>query len=216
MAIRLGGVWHSQNSAPMQPTVSPLDDRRGEQWQEVATPANAEHFQRLLTFTNVVLAVCERLGVSPTLSGSLAVLAYTQQPTIMVDDVDLACSEREFSRLSEALTHQGTHCQITTWHVLQARQDGMKVEFDSTEYWMAGLSGRYRRLDTGRNVVRVVDLDDLRELYRRGIQDLEAKFDEASQTKLRHMQSRYELLARPGRGPEGVTEAGQQKCGTDA
>lgn len=196
MAIRLGGVWLSQDAGPMPATASPLGDGRGEQWQEIVAPANAEHFQRLLSFTNVVLAVCERLGVSPTLSGSLAVLAYTHQPTITVDDVDLACSEWEFSRLSAALTHQGIHCQTTTWHVLQAHQDGMKVEFDSTEYWMSGLSGRYRRLDTGRYVVRVVDQDDLRELYRRGIQDLQEKLDQASHTKLKHMRSRYELLAR--------------------
>lgn len=179
----------------MQIAPSSLNDGRGEQWREIVAPANAEHFRRLLTFTNVVLAVCERLDVSATLSGSLAVLAYTQQPAIIVDDVDLACSEQEFPRLSAALTNHGIHRRITSWHVLQAHQNGMKVEFDSTEHWMSGLSGRYRRLDTGRYVIRVVDRDDLRELYRRGIQDLAGKFDEASQAKLNHMRSRYELLA---------------------
>lgn len=195
MAIRLGAMWHSEDSAPMHATESG-PNARGEQWQEIVTPANAEHFQRLLTFTNMVLAVCERVGVSPTLSGSLAVLAYTQQRKIIVDDADLACSEREFSRLRAALTNEGINSSITTWHVLQAHQDGVKVEFDSIEYWMTGLSGRCRRLDTGHFVIRVVDLADLRELYRRGTEDLEQKVDKPSQAKLRHMRSRYELLAR--------------------
>lgn len=186
MNIRLGPSWCAEDPEPLRASA-----RSGERWRPIGPPANAAHFQQLTTFADDVLTVCERLGISPTLSGSLAVLAYTQQPDIVVDDVDLACSDREFPRLCTALTRVGIDCQITTWHVLQVRRHGMKVEFDSAEQWMAGLSDRYRLLDTGCFVIRIVELADLKELYRRGIRDLVGKSDEA---KLRHLRSRYEML----------------------
>ena len=39
---------------------------------------NREHFSRLLAFCKEVLAICSDLGITPVLSGSLAVFGYTQ------------------------------------------------------------------------------------------------------------------------------------------
>ena len=190
MTVRLGGRWDGPDSRALRVRT----DECSEQWCPIAPPANAEHFEQLMIFANVVLGLCDRLGISPTLSGSLAVLAYTQRSDLIVDDVDLARAEAEFGRLGRALEREGIQCATTAWHVLQAHRDGLKVEFDSTEYWMTGLSNRYRRLDTGRFVIRVVESDDLRELYGRGVRDLEGKSDQAGQRKLRHMKSRWDLL----------------------
>jgi hypothetical protein len=103
-------------------------------------PKNRAHFSRLLEFCKEILSVCNDLGIAPILSGSLAVFAYTRNQAIRVNDIDLACSERDFPRLSRALGERGIAYELKAWHVLQARRDDLKVEFDSLEYWMAGLS----------------------------------------------------------------------------
>jgi len=66
-------------------------------------PKNREHFSRLLEFCKDVVAVCNDLGIEPVLTGSLAVSGYAQSQAMEVNDVDLACSELEFPKLSRAL-----------------------------------------------------------------------------------------------------------------
>jgi 8-oxo-dGTP pyrophosphatase MutT (NUDIX family) len=195
MTVRLGPAWNDQLREPRR-TGPDHAEPSSAQWRAIVPPVNTVHFNQLLAFADDVLAICQQIDVSPVLNGSLAVLAYTQQVDVVVDDIDLACSEIEFPQLAAALAQQGIDCELKPWHVLQARRGGLKVEFDATEHWLGGLSGRYRSLDTGRCVVKVVELDDLRELYGRGMRDLEGRVDDTSQAKLRHVQSRYELLAR--------------------
>lgn len=69
----------------------------------------------------------------------MAVRAFTQDLTITVRDIDLNCSEDEFPRLQHALEETGIFCEIQQWHVLQARRDGLKVEFSAIEFWMRGI-----------------------------------------------------------------------------
>jgi hypothetical protein len=122
----------------------------------------------LYTFADDVLAVCDALGIEPVMDGSLAVRAYTQDPTITVRDIDLNCSEDDFPRLQRALEEAGIFCEIQDWHVLQARREGLKVEFGATEFWMQGICGPYETLQLGNHTVRMVNLEALRELYQRG------------------------------------------------
>ncbi|HWV35087.1 MAG TPA: hypothetical protein VNZ55_05595 [Thermomicrobiales bacterium] len=132
------------------------------------TPANADHFNRLLAFARDVLDCCAALGVHPVLSASLALFAYTRNPDLEVHDVDLSCPESHFPRLQESLRARGIDCTVTTWHVLQARRDDLKIEFDATEHWMRDIPARYERASIAGVPFTLVSLASLRELYRRG------------------------------------------------
>ena len=102
-------------------------------------PTNEEHVSRLLAFCAEIVGVCEELGIDPVLSSSLAVFAYTRDPQMIVNDIDLSCSERDFPRLARALQLKGCACNVTDWNVLQVRRDELKVEFDSREFWMTDM-----------------------------------------------------------------------------
>jgi hypothetical protein len=155
-------------------------------------PKNREHFARLLEFCKEVVAICSDLDIVPVLNGSLAVFGYTRSQAIRVDDIDLACSELEFPRLSQALDAKGIAHELKEWHVLQARKDDLKVEFDSMEYWMAGLSEDYDTLMIDGYAFKVVGLSGLRELYRRGLETTAS--DEANRAKHSAIAEKYEIL----------------------
>lgn len=159
-------------------------------WKE--RPNSSEHFSRLLAFCQEIMVICHDLSITPVLSGSLAVLGYTGIETMKVNDIDLACSEREFPRLSSALGEKGIAHEVKPWHVLQARRDDLKVEFDSLEYWMTGIPQDYHTLVVGGMSFRVVSLSSLRELYRRGLEATVG--DEADRAKHRAIAEKYEAL----------------------
>jgi hypothetical protein len=128
-------------------------------------PKNRAHFSRLLEFCKEVIAICQDLDIEPVLNGSLAVFGYTQNQAMGVNDIDLACSELAFPRLSRALDAKGIGYVVKEWHVLQARKDDLKVEFDSMEYWMADLPEDCDTLMIDGYTFKVVGLASLKELY---------------------------------------------------
>lgn len=148
-----------------------------------AAPRNHEHFHKLMAFLGEVLAVCNEIEIRPLLTSSLAVLAYTQDPAMEVHDVDLSCAEADFPRLRRTLEEHGISCRITDWHVLQARRADLKIDFDSTEYWMHDISEPYDCLKIGDSHLSMVSLEDLQELYRRGLAGTAGKSDANNRTK---------------------------------
>ncbi len=137
---------------------------------EVTTiPANQEHFTRLMAFAHEVLNVCDEAGVEPMLDGGLAVFAYTRNPALEVRDVDFGCPESDLPRLCRALQRRGIHCEIQSWHVLQARRDRLKVEFGAFEHWNRGIPRDHEVMQIAGIEFRVLGLDGLREQYRRGV-----------------------------------------------
>jgi len=128
-------------------------------------------FQRLHAFAREILAICDELDIDPFIDGSVAVQAYAQDAAITIHDVDLNCSEADFPRLHAALISRGIRSEITTWHVLQARRDDLKVEFGATEFWMQDITPADDRLQFGDRTLSIVGLDDLRDLYRRGVEE---------------------------------------------
>jgi len=157
-------------------------------------PKNKEHFARLLEFCKEVVALCSDLGIEPVLTGSLAVFGYTQSQAIEVNDIDLACSELEFPGLSRALDAKGFAHELKEWHVLQVRKDDLKVEFDSMEYWMAGLQEDYDTLMLDGCTLKVVGLAGMKELYRRGLQATAGQSDEANRAKHSALAEKIETL----------------------
>jgi len=155
---------------------------------------NGEHFSRLLEFCKEVMAVCSDLGITPVLSGSLAVFGYTQSQPMRIHDIDLACSELEFPSLSRALDAKGITHEVREWHVLQTFKDDLKVEFDSMEYWLADLPEEYETLMIDGTMFKVVGLSGLRELYRRGLEATSSESDEAQRAKRLDIAEKYEAL----------------------
>src|SRR5574341_2101664 len=98
-------------------------------------PKNRDHFMRLMEFFKEVLDICYAFSLTPVLDGSLAVLAYTANQDMSVNDVDLSCSEAEFPKLMGALDDRGIKYKLRDWHVLQILRDDLKIEFGAQEYW---------------------------------------------------------------------------------
>lgn len=155
------------------------------------TPKNRTHYTGLLRFAQEVLNVCEEIGIEPILSASLAVYAYTQNPNMEVHDVDLSCSEAHFPRLGRALSTGGIDCRVRSWHVLRARKGDLKIEFDATEYWMRDIVECYELAKFGDVQFRMISIDGLQELYRRGLIDTADKADD--QSKVKHQAIREKL-----------------------
>ncbi|HYH11880.1 MAG TPA: hypothetical protein VD789_05940 [Thermomicrobiales bacterium] len=133
------------------------------------SPSNEEHFSRLMAFTREVLRACDEAGVAPILDGGLAVFAYTREPGLEVRDVDFGCPESDLPRLQDALQRRGIHAEIRSWHVLQARRDDLKVEFGAVEHWNRGIPDHHERIRIAGIEFRVINVDGLREQYRRGV-----------------------------------------------
>jgi hypothetical protein len=159
-------------------------------------PRNKKHFIDLIKFGAEVVGVCRELGIEPVASASLAVFAYTKNPNMVVNDIDVSCSESDFPKLSEALQARGIEWTLTEWHVLQAIRGDLKVEFDSKEFWMQDLSEDDEVLQIGDLRVKIVALDALKELYRRGLEATASMGDDATIVKHEAYEEKYEELAK--------------------
>jgi hypothetical protein len=157
-------------------------------------PRNKDHFTRLAIFAREILDICKNLNITPILDGSLAVFAHTKNPDMDVNDIDLSCSEAEFPKLIIALESRGISYQLREWHVLQITQGDLKIELGSQEYWLKDLAIDLDTLQTDGYAVKILSLNSLKELYRRGMDD-RAKWDtENDRLKHERLKAKYEAL----------------------
>ena len=159
-------------------------------------PKNKAHFLELLEFYREVVSLCGDLNITPVLSGSLAVFAYTRDQTLEVHDIDLACSEAAFPKLSHALSARGIEGSLKAWNVLQVRWGALKLEFDSLEHWMHGLPKDFDTLNIEGTLFRVYSLASLTELYRRGLEATADGGQAASPIKHAAILEKYRTLHR--------------------
>lgn len=157
-------------------------------------PQNTAHCSNLLALYHEILPVCQSLRLTPLLTGSLAVFGYTRNQLLRVNDIDLACPESAFPRLSDALAAHGMKSEVKDWHVLQVRRGELKIEFDSLEYWFAGVSTDYDTLVIDDYVFNIVTLSSLQELYRRGLVELARQRDADKRAKYTAIAEKYALL----------------------
>ncbi|MFN8516005.1 MAG: hypothetical protein U0232_25910 [Thermomicrobiales bacterium] len=157
-------------------------------------PQNTEHFSNLLAFYREILPICRDLQLSPLLTGSLAVFAYTRNQSLPVNDLDLACAESAFPRLTHALAIQGITTAEKSWHVLQAHRDHLKIEFDSLEFWFADVPTAHDTLIIDGCPFNLLCLSSLQELYRRGLNDVAQQNDASSRAKYASIATKYALL----------------------
>jgi hypothetical protein len=157
-------------------------------------PKDKEKFVRLIEFFKEILDICGELNINPVLNGSLAVFAYTANPEMDVNDVDLACSETEFPRISRALEERGIAYKLREWHVLQIFRNNLKVELDSVEYWYKDLPMDHETLQVDNYQVSMLGLNSLREFYRQGIKDRVEKTGENEKMKYEALKLKFEAL----------------------
>lgn len=159
-------------------------------------PKNKAHFLELLDFYREIVGLCSDLNITPVLSGSLAVFAYTRDQHLDVHDIDLACSETAFPKLSHALSARGIECRLKTWNVLQVHRGTLKIEFDSLEHWMRGLPEAFNTLNIDGTLFGVCSLTSLKELYRRGLEATANGGQAESPTKYAAILEKYRALHR--------------------
>ena len=157
-------------------------------------PRNQGQFVKLIEFFKEVLDICGALNIPLMLNGSLAVFAYTGNREMDVNDVDLACSEREFPRIISVLEARHIGYKLKKWHVLQIWRDDLKVELDSMEYWYKDLPMDYETLQVDNYQVRMLGLNSLLEFYQEGMKDTAAKTDEIEKMKYAALKSKFEAL----------------------
>ena len=157
-------------------------------------PKDKDRFLRLIELCKEVLNICNDLGISPILNGSLAVFAYTGSEAINVNDVDLACSEAEFPKIVTALQERSISYKLKEWHVLQILRDDLKVELDSIEYWYKDLSKVGETLRIEGHTINMLSLQDLKEFYQRGMNDTATKTEEIEKRKYEALKRKYEAL----------------------
>jgi|SRR5215216_4962232 len=157
-------------------------------------PKNKDRFLRLIEFCKEVLDICGDLDLSPILNGSFAVLAYTKDGNMIVNDVDLACSEKEFPKIISALEERSIRYKLKEWHVLQIWKEDLKVELDSVEYWYKDLSTVGDTLQIDEHRINMLSLKNLKELYQRGMKDTANKMEENERRKYEALKEKYEAL----------------------
>lgn len=154
-----------------------------------------ERLARLLDFAKEVVGICNDLGIEPVLSGSLAVLAYTQDENITVNDIDLSCEEKHFGEIIRRLDSEGIAYVLKEWHVLQVWREDLKVEFDAQGYWLGDMPEERELLRIENFQVNMVSLDYLRGLYQRGLDDTAAQDDENSQEKHAALKVKHDAIS---------------------
>ena len=157
-------------------------------------PRNKDHFNRLAAFVREILVYCKDLGIAPVLDGSLAVFAYTQDPDMDVNDVDLSCPEAEFPRLIQALEARGIGHKLREWHVLQITRGDLRIELGSQEYWLKDLPIDLDTLQMDGYEMKVLSLRSLKEYYKRGMDDRAKQNTANDRIKYERLKVKYEAL----------------------
>jgi hypothetical protein len=159
------------------------------------SPRNADQFVRLFNFFREIIGICDEVGISPVLNGSLAVFAYTRKQDMDVHDVDVFVSEAKFPKLIEVLEAKGIDHRLMEWHVLRILRDDLKIEMDSMEYWMKDLPADYESLRIADHDLKIVSLSSLRQLYQRGVDATQHQTNEKSRAKHLDFQAKYAALS---------------------
>jgi len=157
-------------------------------------PRNKEKFIRLIEFFKEILQICIDLDIEPILDGSLGVFAYTKNPGIEVNDIDLSVPEGEYHTMMKALDAKGIGHKLREWHVLQVIKDDLKIELGSIEYWYKDLVVKCDLLQVDDYTVKILSLDGLKELYTRGLEYTANNLEEGN-NKIKNASYKVKLAA---------------------
>jgi hypothetical protein len=156
-------------------------------------PKNKEKFNRLIEFFKKVLSICTELDISPIVDGSLAVFAYTKNPNITINDIDLSLPESEYPKIMKALENGNIECKMMEWHVLRVLKDDLKIEFGDIEYWFSGIPIEHQILQIDKYKIKILSLKTLTAFYKRGMEDRLKKVP-LEKEKYGALKYKYDLL----------------------
>lgn len=111
-----------------------------------------------------------------------------------VNDVDMSCSEKEFSKIIRALEERNISYKLREWHVLQVLKDDLKVELDSVEYWYKDLPISCETLQIDNYKINMLGLGSLKKFYKQGMKDRENRIEENEKAKYEALKAKYEAL----------------------
>jgi hypothetical protein len=131
-------------------------------------PKNKEYFLRLKLFCQEILNICRDLKIKPILYGSLAYFGYTKLEETYVNDIDFLIPENSFTNMIDALKNTNFRYKYSEkWHTLQIFNKGLKIEFDSIEFWQKDLPININKFDFEGLVLNSVSLDNLKTIYKK-------------------------------------------------
>lgn len=100
---------------------------------------NQTKFLEIFQFASNVLSKIEAEGIRPITYGSLAYLAYTNDNSIEVSDIDFLVPEEQFNKLIHILKNStDIKIETTNYHSLKLLKDDLKISFDAIEHYLRG------------------------------------------------------------------------------
>ena len=129
-------------------------------------PSNKDFFVRLLDFCKEVINICDEKKVEPILYGSLAVLIYTENSKMNVNDIDMLIREKDFAKIIKVLKERKIkYNHDEKWHVLQVLKDDLKIEFDSIDFWQRELPQDFKEVNLCEKRMKILSLRTLKKIY---------------------------------------------------
>jgi len=142
-------------------------------------PQNKEQFAKLLSFLKVVFDMCDKLEIKPIVYGSLAYAMHTEDENIRINDVDLLVPESLFPKFIELIDKsEELSYEETDYHCLKVFQNGEKITLDSIEHYYSNLPLNFENVEINGIGVTIVNLNALKEIYKRGVSTIIAKREE--------------------------------------
>ena len=62
-------------------------------------PANKKHFEKLISFAQEVISLCNENKINPIIYGSFAHFYYTKDNSLNVNDIDFLILKKEFPKI---------------------------------------------------------------------------------------------------------------------
>lgn len=131
-------------------------------------PRNKEAYLKLVSFGKECLKICRAHKIEPIIHGSMGYLFYTKDDDINVNDIDFLVFELALDILAVEFFKQGWKCKVAP-HKVKVLNDGSKITFHSSEYYLPNLSRSALAVDIGGEDFKILNLESLIKSYQMGI-----------------------------------------------
>lgn len=149
-------------------------------------PKNKEYFIKVKKFSNEMLSICKKLGVTPIAWGGLAYFGYTKDKSMIMHDIDFLIPDKYLKEIIEASKERKLRYHWNAeWHELRIYKKGIRVEFDPIEQYK-DKDKNYKEMNFNGLKVKAVSLNSLIKAYKHA--------SEVSHDKPEQHRRRYEEL----------------------
>jgi hypothetical protein len=81
-------------------------------YRGIILPREEERFKRLFAFFIQVQEICHQIGFSLIVNGSLVIILYTKNTSLVINDVDAAYYESDFPNIQQVFLDKGIVSKI--------------------------------------------------------------------------------------------------------